>query len=517
MIPWVCLLLACFGPEADPNPPDPEVALDAPEPKDTPRMVILISIDTLRADFLGCYDHPWVKTPFIDELAAEGTLFRRHVSVAPTTLNSHMSIMTGTYPHRHGVPRNGYVADPANRMLPELLSQGGWSTAAFIGGYPLVDKFGFNQGFGHFDDDLSESSSDLSLNTSQRTGAEVNLALFEWLDTSPGDRPIFIFVHYFDVHAPYVVPEPYHSMYLENNNVFIEGSMADLGSLQRKFRRGDQRAWRLSKALMRRYAGGVSYADAMVGELLGGLEARDYLDEALIVLTSDHGETMDEHPQHEAWTHGYSVFDTAVHTPLIVRMPGLAVGARVQEPVSSIDIAPTILDLVGLAPPARMHGTSLAASLRGEAPYPPDRTVFSEATKPRLAQPIPATDDPDAPRPWANAELARSARTANYKAIQIPHKGRMELYDLQRDPGEQHDLMITNAGAVANVVRLLSNRLIRWSAKANPLPAEYFDTDPEATALLEALGYVEDEEAPVAPENFVFQPGMDELVEELPQ
>ena len=425
-------------------------------------------------------------------------------------------MLTGTYPHEHGVPRNGYLVNDSNQTVQEHLKGDGWQTAAFVGGFPLDASFGLNQGFDHYDDEMGQVGDDMTLRHAQRDGAEVNKSVFGWLDShSDGDKPTFLFVHYFDVHLPYISPAPYHDMYVDKSADQLQGTVEDLEKVQRRFKRGDQRVWKMSKNMMRRYAGGVSYADKLVGDLVDGLKERNQYDSTLIVLTSDHGETMDEHIRHEVWSHGYTVFDTAVHTPLIISGPGLEAGRRVQAPVSSIDVTPTILDFANIVAPHRIDGVSLKPGLQGEEPFDAERTVFSEATKPRLAPLEPPADTEDEPeaepdgeptvKPWANRQLARSARTSNYKYMSTPHKETEEFYDLLRDPGEQHDLTQSAPDAVASPARQLANRMKRWGAKANPFDAEYVASDESAASLLEALGYVDDEEAPVAPDDFAPQ------------
>jgi arylsulfatase A-like enzyme len=475
LITWIlATLLGCT-----PQPP--------PEPD---QLVILISIDTLRADHLGCYDHPWVQTPNIDQLAADGELFRRQVSAAPTTLNSHTSIMTGTYPHRHGVPRNGYVVDPQNLMLAEMFQSNDWQTGAFIAGYPLHSRFGFNQGFDDYDEEFQAESAGISVRHSQRDGEAVTDATLGWLDRK-FNKDTFLFVHYFDVHLPYVVPEPYHSQYLKQDSV-MKGTTEDVAKVQRRFARGDHRVWKHSMALSRRYAGAVSYVDYQVGRLLDGLRERGIYDNALIVLTSDHGETMGEHPAHEVWSHGWAVFDTTLHTPLIFRRPDGQRGRRIQAQVSSVDIAPTLLDLLGIEVRTRFDGVSLGPGLRDEGDFE-SRWIFSQATKPKVET---------GENGWANGDLARAVHTANYKFIIDPQREQELFFHLLADPGEQTNLISGDPEQPGQaVVRQLSQRMERWVGKADPLPTKIDEGD-EATGMLQALGYVEDEEAPAAPEDF---------------
>ena len=179
--------------------------------------VILISIDTLRADHLGCYGHEYVKTPNIDAFAAEAMLFATHINAAPSTLSSHTALMTGTYPHTHGVPKNGHVVNDANIMLAEVLREAGFMTAGFAGAFPLDPVVGFAQGFDHYDAEFDDLKTRLVRDQTQRRGDKVTNAVLKWLNghhAKGGDAGrLFLFAHYFDAHWPYEAPPPFGRMY----------------------------------------------------------------------------------------------------------------------------------------------------------------------------------------------------------------------------------------------------------------------------------------------------------------
>ena len=243
--------------------------------------VVVISIDTLRADHLGCYGHPDVRSPRLDQLASQGALFEHAIAAAPTTLASHTSLLTGRWPHHHGVPRNGFVIDSSNLMLAEVLREAGYQTAAFIGGYPLKDEFAFDQGFETFDQEFPKKKGGRPVWGAQRDAELVDRAVFAWLDQASGDRPLFLFVHYFDVHPPYRTPAPWHDAYLEGPDYGINGSLRDIRRLRTEVMEGRPAALRDSTVLHARYKAGISWTDHHVGVLLDGLEERGILDHQL--------------------------------------------------------------------------------------------------------------------------------------------------------------------------------------------------------------------------------------------
>jgi len=454
------------GPPVEP-PSEPPVGAAA----ELPRIenLVLVSIDTLRADHLGCYGNTVVETPNMDRLAREGVLFTAHTSSAPTTLCSHTSLMTGTYPHTHGTPRNGFKVPAENLMLAEVLHDAGFRTAGVIGAFPLSAEFGFAQGFDTFDEDR------------KRSGGKVNEAVRRVLEsrsaTDAAGR-FFLFVHYWDVHYPYDPPPPYDRRY-RTDDLELKRTRHELAEVRKGIAAGEDESQR-NEALRGLYAGEVSYVDAHVGELLAMLEEFELLDRSLIVLTSDHGESMDEHWEH--WDHGESTYEVSVHTPLILRLPGTVLaGSRHTEVVGNVDVMPTVLDLLGIESPGAMDGTSFADLLAGEqgVPRPP---VFAEGTKPHAEE-----TDEDV---WLNADNCRTIRAGNWKLVQRTPEDELELYDLARDPGETNDLLATASGAPGDLVRELTDRLEAWSARV-PRHRAAHDLSEEALRQLESLGYTE--------------------------
>ncbi len=195
-------------------------AVDDPG-EDGARHVILISLDTTRTDFIGCYGNDWVRTPRLDGLAAESVRLARHRTVVPVTLPSHLSLLTGTYPHTHGVTGNGYMVDPANLMLAEILRAEGFHTAGFLGSFALAGRFRFAQGFDHFDENFDIAVGTLGADQEQRDAATVTDAVLDYLEGRDGHERLFLFVHYFDAHAPHFAFPPYDRLYGPGGTVEI--------------------------------------------------------------------------------------------------------------------------------------------------------------------------------------------------------------------------------------------------------------------------------------------------------
>jgi arylsulfatase A-like enzyme len=351
------------------------------------------------------------------------------------------------------VSRNGYVVNDENDMLAEVLSRAGFRAVAVLGSYALSSDFAFDAGFDVFDEDFDIGAVPGESDQEQRRAARVTDRALELIDAARADADrLFVFAHYFDPHAPYDPPAPYETMYHERKDInratiSLIGSMTikhrrRLGDTRKEhrntaglsvdmIRRADGTSMRGEVELADRYAGEVSYMDEHVGRLLEGLDERGILDRALVVVTGDHGETFFEHA--DLWNHGLWVYDTTVRVPLIVRTPGGGGhGAVVEAPVSTIDVMPTILELVGLDAPARCQGSSLVAALEQR---PLERgPVFAEATQPWRKR------APD--RPWPNAVNPRCIRDGSIKLIHAPYLGDFEeLYDLAADPEERVDLL----------------------------------------------------------------------------
>jgi arylsulfatase A-like enzyme/tetratricopeptide (TPR) repeat protein len=399
--------------------------------------VVLITLDTTRADHLGCYGHAPPTTPNADALAARGALFTHASSVAPLTLPAHSSILTGMQPTFHGVRVNGNAAlGRSQETLAEVLSKAGYQTGAFVGAFVLDGRWGLNQGFAHYDDrfDLKKYKH-LDLGTVQRPANEVMDAALAWLaDRKPG--PFFAWIHLYDAHTPYEPPEPFLS-------TFRAGGLAGL------------------------YDGEIAFADAQVGRLVSWLRDNGVDRKTVLVIIGDHGESLGSHGE---GTHGYFVYDDTTRVPFLVVTPFAELqGVRVDSQVSSVDVFPTVLGLCGVDTEPKVQGRSLLPVLFH--PRSPDETyAYSESMTPSLQF------------GWSALHSLRGTR---YKLIDAP---RPELFDLVADPGEETNVF-DRTPAVASRLKARLDRLMAETSQGAPAP-EAADLDQETLQRLAALGYV---------------------------
>lgn len=467
------------------------------------RHVVLVSLDTLRADYLGCYGHEFVQSPAMDRVAGEGVKFTQCISTAPTTLASHTSLFTGKYPHTHGVPRNGYQVSGDNVMLPEILQDQGFRTAGVVGAAPLDTDVNFHQGFDEYDADFSVTEG-LREGIYQRPANEVTDLALAWIDRRPEgvDDRFFLFLHYYDIHAPYTFPEPFAGMYAEDEQP-IDTSVEFLAALRTRLsaegrapgERGGGRAReegfaeRLNqrqgpaladaRAMVAEYAAGITWTDHQLGRFLDGLRERELMDETLLVITADHGETLHEHSN--TFNHGLSVYDSESHIPLLLRFPGGAfAGTEVEDLVSNIDVLPTLLGLMDLGAPKGIEGIDMGRTLRGEALE--REPVFTEATKP-FSIPL-FNEDPI----WKNRGKFQCVRSETHKYMfRLPDQ-KYRLYDLESDPREANNLLAGNGELDTGVRDELDRALRHWRDDAKPLGGDMTMSEEQLKAL-DALGY----------------------------
>ena len=414
--------------------------------------VFLITIDTLRADHVGCYGDRNIQTPTLDHLAADGIRFANAFTPSPITDSSHASILTGLIPSRHGVRDFGMPLAPGVPTLAEVLKARGYSTAAFIGSVILDSRGlapGFDRGFDYYDNfpaNLPKSAPRYV--RLERRGMEVEQRAEARMRTHR-TQPQFVWVHFYDPHDPYDPPPPYSSQY----------------------------AGRL-------YDGEIAYADAALGRLVEFLKSQNRYESSTLIVVGDHGEGLGEHGEQ---THGIFLYDSTTHVPLIVKLPrdrgaasplrGLVVDAQVR----TIDIFPTVLDLEGMEPPKPVDGASLRplcveASAAGATPVVSAGTASTDRV---------AFGETDYPLGFGWAPL-RSARTPRAKYIEAPHP---ELYDLEADPREATNLYEPWNPQVQRLRALLAD--LRKSFKAAAAPAAQAGAVGAATiADLKALGYL---------------------------
>jgi arylsulfatase A-like enzyme len=402
-----------------------------------PDHVVLVTIDTLRADRLGCYGSKDVETPNIDRIAREGAIAPEASVHVPLTRPSHVSILTGLYPAQHGVRDNISLGLAPNiPTLAEAFQHAGYRTAGFVSSIVLSAQSGLARGFDDYSDRFEAGADDARfLDTLQKRGDVTTAEAIAWLDAHAANRT-FTWLHLYDPHDPYEPPEPYASRYAG-----------------------------------RPYDGEVAWTDELVGRLDAALERLHIRERTLVVLTSDHGEGLSEH---EEPVHGFFVYETTLRVPLVVRGPGVAAGAKVPVVFRSIDLFPTVLDLAGVAAPQTgppRPGRTLAASLRGNSGKVDEQPAFAESLTPKIHY------------GWSDL---RSIRDGRWKYILAP---RPELYDLAADPGERTNLAETSAARARALRRGLEQHLAETETAATSASTnERIPSD--LVEKLGALGYV---------------------------
>jgi choline-sulfatase len=394
------------------------------------RNIILITIDTLRSDYLSCNGSTKIKTPNLDTFAQQGANFTQARAAVPLTLPSHISIMTSLYPVKHGVRDNG-TARLSNEYstLAEILKTHGYQTAAFVGSFILDHRFGLNQGFDVYNDRMPADLTVLEKLEAERNADAVYSDFSEWFARNSKKQPYFVWIHFYDPHAPYNPPEPYRSKYPNDP-----------------------------------YAGEVAYTDAVIGKVLNNLKTQDSNNQ-IIAIVGDHGEGLG---QHQETTHSLLIYNSTLHVPMIIDAPGL-ISAGVTFPYlcRTIDLAPTLLDLAGIQNDLKGQGISLKKSI--EQMKDPGIMSASESLYPKVNL------------GWS--EL-RGIEKDQFHYIDAP---RPEVYDVINDPGETKNLINQQTAIAGNMGNAL-NQLYQGSSSSaqNSQP----EMDAETKERLASLGYV---------------------------
>lgn len=412
----------------------PSFAAATDKPPDKPN-VILITLDTVRADRMGFLGSKRGLTPHLDALASQGVVFEHAYSQAPITPASHATILTGTYPQYHGIRNFGDRLPPSIPFLPEVLHAQGYRTGAFVGSIILDPKngfaSGFERGFDLYDAGFHRQKKGERREASMQRRGEVTLGhVLEWLGQQK-DGPLFLWFHLWDAHDPYNPPEPFRSRFPNAP-----------------------------------YNGGIAYVDDTVGKLLDYLRSHGLYDNALIVVAADHGESLGDHGE---LTHSIFLYDATIHVPLLFKLPGNRLtGQRVNGVASLVDLAPTVLEGLGQTPPPAMQGHSLLPLIGN--PHPENRPSL-------------ATGD------HSERSFGWSALVALRSGSQLyVHAPQPELYDLASDPDAKTNLYPTNRATAARFAIQLDSFVKRISAGA---PQALQDgLDEKSREKLSALGYV---------------------------
>ena len=423
----VLLLSGCPAKPPDPARPD----------------IVLVVVDTLRADHLGAYGYKPPTSPQIDTLASRGVIFASAWGAAPWTLPSVMSIATGRTPSSHRVENDGLRLPSDIPTLSQVLKERGYATGGFVSHIYVTAPYGFERGFERFEDfGLTRPGYRLESRFEPPADRVTDTAL-DWLRRQ-GGRPVFLMVHYFDPHWPYEPPEATRALFPAEYHGALDATWDSLSRFQDPAvpLPDDYRAF-----LLARYDGEIRFVDAQIGRLVEGIEKAGRSGRAWVVVTADHGE---EFKDHGSIGHGRQMYEEVLHVPLVIVPPrGALTGApdngadqrpaghRVTTPVSGIDLLPTFAAIAGAAAPAGVEGRSLLPLLRG-ALGGEDRPVISETVR-------------------LNA-YRRAVREGDLKLIHVMDESRSELYDLAADPLEQHDLARARPDDRARLTRALFAR-----------------------------------------------------------
>lgn len=416
-----------------------------PAPLEGKPNVLLVSIDTLRADHVGAYGAERASTPTLDRIAREEVRFTQALSPAPLTLPSHATLLTALDPPRHGVRHNGIHCLPESvTTLAERFREAGYTTGAVVGAAVLSARYGLAQGFDHYDDAIVPQAGRVGGAAAQRDARAVREAAWSWLARAP--EPFFLFVHFYDPHSSYQPPPPFDRM-------------------------------------AHPYDGEIAYVDAELGGLLAHLEGSGRLAKTLVAVTADHGESLGEH---EEATHAYTVYDATQRVPLLLRGPGVPVARREDTVVRLADVAPTLLARAGvapLAPSSELDGRDLTPLLR-DASAPVDRLAYVESLATQIDQ------------GWAPLHGMRSTDAL---LIRAP---RSELYVLAGDPSQTNNVHDDPRHAALRM-ELETALDARLEVTAS---SQTVTLDPSTRAQLGALGYALPDEPGRMPEGPVIDP-----------
>jgi arylsulfatase A-like enzyme len=430
-----------------------------------PRNLLLITIDTLRADRLGCYGGPEALTPAIDNLAREGVLFSNAFSAIPITLPSHTSILTGLYPRKHKVLSHGYTLAGEYTTLAEILKSSGYQTGAFVSSHVLDKQYGLSQGFDIYWERYNYGKKRVE-DAEETTGEDLlTQAAVDWVRLELKE-PFFLWLHWFHPHKPYAPPGEMRTLYDPDPASPLR---ADVRTLQEVWEGKIELSERDVERFRSLYAGEVAFTDRQVGIFLAKLEALGLLENTIVVFTADHGEVLYE--QDRYFGHDIMLYEPSIRVPLVLCGPGVGAPGRIVEATTrSVDLFPTILDLLGVpASDSTLDGRSFVPTLRGATPEEPP--VFAEVFPPKEV--------------WKTAPR-HAVRLGDWKLIEIDGEDSLELFDLTDDPGETR-----NRASDQPERRLAMERLLRgWMASEGEVGGAPPELSAEEERNLKSLGYI---------------------------
>ncbi|MDX2168156.1 MAG: sulfatase [Deltaproteobacteria bacterium] len=433
--------------------------------------VVMVVVDTLRADRLGAYGNQRGLTPFLDSLAARGTLFARAYANSSWTCPSVASLFTSRYPTQHHVVGFASSLAPSERTLAEALADAGYRNGGFTANFRLTPELGYAQGFtywGAYVPNVTQGEAAAKIR-----GGRLREEAESWILGSrilPAKQPFFLYFQLMETHAPYEPPAPFRARFAPPGEIDDAAAMQKLlqPAIGLKGLAGPQLG-----RMLQLYDGEVASADEELRQLFERLTALGVLtDDSVIIVTADHGEEFGEHGQ---LLHGITLYEPAIRVPLLVIGPDVVAGQIVTEPVALLDLAPTLLDLLGLPAEASFEGTSLAPRLRGEAEAPHPLGVVSELERVN-------------PKGIEMRMHGRALTQGANKTLLTPHGG-LEVYDLGSDPGERVPLAGDRAVQVAGAIAPLAAQHAALAARAAEAGHESAVLDDATKEKLRALGY----------------------------
>jgi arylsulfatase A-like enzyme len=428
-------------------------------PSDKPN-IVLISIDALRSDRLGCYGYKRNTTPYIDDFAKKAIIFENALTPRPKTTPSMVSVLTGLYPHTHQVRIVWKPLKKKVATLQEILLNKNYTTAAFVGNYVLHEKYsGLGQGFVTYDDRMFEK--ELNRPIYERKAPAMNKAVFRWLERNYRKR-FFLWVHYQDPHGPYIAPKDYTELFTSSDEDLVLANFIpryqELPWI--KVKTGNYIDANLYRDA---YDAEIRFCDKYVGELLERLNDLG-LANTIIIITADHGESLGEHNYY--FEHAQFVYDTCSKVPLLIQMPKITESKiAIKQQVNIMNITPTILDMLGYTAPAAIEGRSLLPLFSGK-PFS-DNYIFIE-----------------------RRNDIKAVRTDNWKYIENFYCNNKELYNLRTDPGEEKNIF----GKNKKVVKELQNILYRWMNSADAIDIKRLkemQLEAGEKEILKSLGYLQ--------------------------
>ena len=377
--------------------------------------VLLISIDTLRGDHLGCYGYNRPTSPTLDEVASKGLLFEDTMATSPWTLPSHGSLLTGLYPRRHGLKSFYHSLPKMISTMADVFRANGFSTAAIVNSHYLSQRYGLDRGF----DEFTYEKEILGLTAPSKVG-EMALG---WL-SKRHRNPFFLFLHFFDIHSDYRALPKYLKQFVRPYRGVADGSTAQLLAFRAgQFSLDDDAV----NHMIDLYDASIRQMDDGIGKLLTFLESKNLFDESLIIITSDHGE---EFLDHGGVLHSETMYEELIHVPLIICGPGIPKSRRIRNVVSHVDLMPTILSFLGMTRPLLLDGVDVSGFWKTNDFVVPERYLFSEGSKGNI---IPDEHSP-------KHDIKRAVRHPRYKMHYDRLSEQTHLYDLEKDRREKNDI-----------------------------------------------------------------------------